>query len=193
MPPKLTRPEAVTLAAYSLGATDRSLDTEDIAMRVAKLVPGMFSWQKAEYKDQIDKELVRVALSDARLKKEYVVGSHDKGGWMLTPQGVRFAERHIKQVEGGIEQRGRGRDEQQLGRERMRLLSSVAFSQYQEAGRTDAVADEAANAFFRIDVYVQGPARERKVTRIVNNFGDDPELGELVRDLSKRVLKGERA
>ena len=52
----------------------------------------MFTWQK--YADRIDKELVRVALSDARLKKGYVVGSHDKGGWMLTPAGQEFARRN---------------------------------------------------------------------------------------------------
>ena len=110
----LTRPEAVTLAAYTLGGTDVPLDTEDIAVRVAELVPGMFSWQKDEHRDRIDKELVRVALSDARLKKKFVVGSHDKGGWMLTPKGRRFAEHNMKHIEGRPNERSRGRNERQL-------------------------------------------------------------------------------
>jgi hypothetical protein len=187
---KLTRPEAVTLAAYSLGASDRAFDTEDIAFQVAQLVPGMFAWQKEEYRDQIDKELVRVALSDARLKKEYVVGSHDKGGWMLTPKGLRFSEKNAALIQGKAE-RGRGRSEQQVERERVRLLSSDAYQQFRETGDPAAVSQGAANAFFRIDVYVKGPARQRKVTRIVNNFGDDPELGELVNALSQQMLREE--
>lgn len=185
---KLTRPEAVTLATYALGGTDGAVDTEDIAVRVAELVPGMFSWQKEEHRDRIDKELVRVALSDARLKKRFVVGSHDKGGWMLTPEGRCFAERNLEYLQGHPVERGRGRDERQLERERVRLLSSDAFDQFEESGDFAAVTDEAANAFFRIDVYVKGQARERKVTRVVNYFGEDPELGELVQGLARRVL-----
>lgn len=187
--PSLTRPEAVTLAAYTLGGADRALDTEDIAVRVAELVPGMFSWQKVEHHDRIDKELVRVALSDARLKKKFVVGSHDKGGWMLTPQGRHFAERNTKHIEGKPIERSRGRDERQLERERIRLLSSDAFVQFRESGDIGKVTDEAANAFFRIDVYVKGQARERKVTRVVNYFSEDRDLGELAQGLADRVLE----
>lgn len=179
----------MTLAVYALDGMDRAVNTEDIAVRVAELVPGMFSWQKDEYRNRIDKELVRVALSDARLKKKYVVGSHDKGGWMLTPQGQRFAERNKKHLEEQPVERSRGRDERQHERERVRLLSSDAFLQFQERGDATTVTEEAANAFFRIDVYVKGQARERKVTRVVNHFNDDPDLGELVQELADRVLK----
>jgi hypothetical protein len=185
----LTRPEAVTLALYALGGVDHALGTEDIAVRVADLAPGMFAWQKDEYRDRIDKELVRVALSDARLKKKYVVGSHDKGGWMLTQQGQRFAEQNRQHLEGQPMKRGRGRVERQHGRERARLLTSDAFVQFQENRDVASVGDDAVNAFFRIDVYVKGQARERKVARLVNHFNDDPDLGELVQALADRVLK----
>ena len=74
-------------------------------------------------------------------------------------------------------------------RERVRLLSSDAFAQFQNSGNAATVTDEAANAFFRIDVYVKGQARERKVTRVVNYFGEDPDLGELVQGLAGRVLE----
>lgn len=184
----LTRPEAVALALYALGGADEAKDTEDVAVRVADIVPGMFSWQKKQYRDRIDKELVRVALSDARIKKRWVVGSHNKGGWMLSPDGQRFAERNRKYLEGGPVQRGRGRDEQQHQRQRIRLLTSDAFAQYNDGG-SEAVSDEASEAFFRVSVYVKGQARERKVMRLVNQFGDDEELGELVNALAERVLE----
>src|SRR2546423_1359275 len=50
--PQLTRPEAVTLALYALGGADASFETEDVAIRVAEIAPGMFAWQK--YPERID-------------------------------------------------------------------------------------------------------------------------------------------
>ena len=179
----LTRPEAVTLALYARGGADQAIDTEDVAIEVAQLVPGMFSWQK--YRDQIDKELVRVALSDARLKKKWVVGGHQKGGWMLTPEGQAFAQTNQHQLDD-VAPRQRGRNEQQHERERMRLLTSAAYARV-SAGDGDQVTDDEADAFFRINVYVEGEARDRKVARIENQFGEDPELGAAVRALAARA------
>jgi hypothetical protein len=180
----LTRPEAVTLALYELGGAERAFDTEDIAIHVAQTAPGMFAWQK--FADRIDKELVRVALSDARLKKGYVVGSHDKGGWMLTSAGNEFARRNRDRLAQQPVERRRGKDEQQLQRERARLLTSAAYSRYQNGG-IDGVTDDEADAFFRLNVYVRGQARGRKIARIENQFGEDSELGELVKLLAARA------
>jgi hypothetical protein len=187
--PQLTRPEAVVLALLALRGDERSLDTEDVAIEVARLVPGMFAWQK--YPDQIDKELVRVALSDARLKKKWVVGAHDKEGWMLTPSGVAFAERSNGRLSKQPASRSRGRSEQQQNRERIRLLSTRAFDRFQ-SGQLDELTDEELNAFFRLNPYVREQAREQKITRIENQFGDDPELGELVGALAERVREREQ-
>lgn len=177
----LTRPEAVTLALYALGGADTAADTEDIAVRVAELAPGMFAWRK--YPDLIDKELVRVALSDARLKKHWVVGSHDRGGWLLTPSGQELARGSEALLEGAKEVRRSGRDERQRERERVRLTSSAAFERIR-AGDLDGITTDEADAFFRINVYVEGQARERKIARIENQFADDPELGKAVRTLA---------
>lgn len=180
----MTRPEAVTLALYGLGGADRAVDTEDIAVHAAQLAPGMFSWQK--YPDRIDKELVRVALSDARLKKGYVVGSHDKGGWVLTPAGQAFARLTGERNGDGESGHRRGRDDQQLRREKVRMLTSRAFERFAK-GATSDITDDEADAFFRLNLYVRGQARERKIARIQNQFGSDPELGELVRQLAARA------
>lgn len=177
----LTRPEAVTLALFALGGADVAAETEDVAVRVAELAPGMFAWRK--YPDLIDKELVRVALSDARLKKHWVVGSHDRGGWLLTTSGQELARSKEALLDGTKEVRRSGRDERQLVRERVRLLSSSAFEQI-SGGDLDRVTTDAADAFFRINVYVEGQARERKIARIENQFGGDPILGDAVRALA---------
>ena len=178
-----TRPEAATLALFAEGGEREPVETEDVAVRVVDIAPGMFSWQK--YRDRIDKELVRVALSDAKLKAGYVIGSHSKG-WMLTPEGLEFARANIDTAggEGGAQRRRP--DDRQWERERARLLSSDAYIRLQ-SDDPDAVTADEADAFFRLNVYVRGPARERKIARIVNHFGDDPELGDAVRLMSARA------
>jgi len=46
------------------------------------------------------------------------------------------------------------------------------------------VSRREAEAFFRLDEYVTGPSRERKLLRIVDNFADDPDLGDAVKQLA---------
>jgi hypothetical protein len=177
----MTRPEAATIALFLCGGEQDVAHTEDVALRTAEVAPGMFSWEK--HPEFIDKELVRVALSDARLKKHYVVGSHDKG-WMLTPIGVRYA--HGTASTTSVPSARRGKAGQQIARERARLLSSDAHQKF-SAGQSDQITDDEADAFFRLNIYVRGEARLRKIIRIENEFAADPELGNLVTLLAERA------
>jgi hypothetical protein len=177
--PALTRPEAATLALYELGGADNTVDTEDIAVQLESLAPGMFVWQK--YRDRIDKELVRVALSDARLKAGYVVGSHSKG-WMLTAAGVDFGKRRSEGRAPGVPQRTT-REDAQWAKERARLLNTAAYSRLASGEAEDITPDE-ADAFFRLNVYIRGESRDKKIVRLENQFGNDPEVGPLVRLLA---------
>lgn len=179
----LTRPEAATLALYAEGGEREMADTEDVAVRIAEIAPGMFSWRK--YRDRIDKELVRVALSDARLKSGYTIGSHAKG-WMLTAKGLEFARRNADRAGERAASERRGPDDLQWERERARLLVSDAFARLQDGGIEGVTVDE-ADAFFRLNVYVKGAARERKIARIENRFSNDTELGAAVRLLATRA------
>jgi hypothetical protein len=171
----LTRPEAATLALYAEGGELEMVDTEDVAVRVGEIAPGMFSWRK--YRDRIDKELVRVALSDARLKAGYTIGSHSKG-WMLTAAGLEFARENADRAGEEAASERRRPDDRQWERERARLATSDAFARLQNGG---------VDAFFRLNVYVKGDARERKIARIENRFSDDPELGAAVKLLAARA------
>jgi hypothetical protein len=56
----------------------------------------------------------------------------------------------------------------------------------------EAVTLQEAEAFFRLDDYVTGEAREQKIIRVLNAFGDDPELGQAAQDLARKV-RGDRA
>lgn len=182
----MTRPEAATIALYLCGGEQDLAHTEDVAIRAAEIAPGMFSWEK--HPQYIDKELVRVALSDARLKKRYVVGSHDKG-WMLTPTGVSYAH-GAAGIASAPTTRRRGRADQQFARERARLRSSDAFEKF-ASGQQGQITDDEADAFFRLNVYVRGQARLRKITRIENEFAADQELGDVVALLAERAKQRE--
>ena len=91
--------EVVTLAVYLLGGDQRAIDTEDVAIEAHRLAPGRFAWRK--YPDQVNLELVRVYLSDAKkpAKGEWLEGS-GKDGWSLTPAGLRWAKEAARTVKG---------------------------------------------------------------------------------------------
>ena len=182
----LTRPEAATLALALLGGADNAVHTEDVAVQLETLAPEMFSWQK--YRDRTDKELVRVALSDARLKARLVIGSHARG-WMLTPSGVKFAQANRHRVEHDMQQR-QSPDDAHLRRERARLLETEAYVRAQ-AGEVDLISADEADAFFRLNVYVRTDSREKKIARIENQFGNDPEIGPVVTVLALRARERE--
>jgi len=179
-----TRPEAVTLALDGIGGAEAAQDTEDVALRVSELFPGMFAWRK--YREHIDIELVRVALNDATKKKGWVVGSHRQGGWLLTPAGVLQAQRLRAQLPDAPATHQRGKDEQLRERERGRLLATSAFARVSAGDAASVTADE-ADSFFRMNVYVEGSARERRIARLQNLFGSDPELGPVVAALAARA------
>src|SRR5687767_15856094 len=96
----LANHEVLTLAVYLLGGETQRIDTEDIAIRANELAPGRFAWKK--YPDQINLELIRVYLSDAKkaAKGRYLAGSGNTG-WMLSQRGLHFAREHA--MDPGLE------------------------------------------------------------------------------------------
>lgn len=179
--------EIVAIAVYLLGGRTRPIDTEDIAVKANELAPGRFTWRK--YRDQINLEIIRVYLSDAKKQSK---GSYLNGtgtdGWLLTEAGLSFAKEHAgflvpedlaREVVDIREKRWRRS-------ERTRLLSTDAFQKL-TAGKLDTVSSAEAAAFFRVDEYVSVEMRKKKVTRLLNAFGDDPELGKAIRALAKLV------
>ncbi|MGA8214446.1 MAG: hypothetical protein WB799_12695, partial [Candidatus Sulfotelmatobacter sp.] len=66
------------------------------------------------------------------------------------------------------------------------MLASSALAKYRSQGSA-VVSVQEASAFFRIDDYIVGKLREEKLARILNAFGDDPEIGEVVREFARKV------
>ncbi|GEM_PF-276128 len=182
--------EIVTLATYLLGGASRYVDTEDVAKKANEIAPGRFTWRK--YADQINLEVVRVYLSDAKKpeKGAYLLGS-GTDGWSMTEKGLEFVRRRASELKGANLARKSlsPREKRWLRNERARMLASDAYLKFKDGG-LDAVPRSEAEAFFRVDDYVVGEQRERKIVRALNTFGDDDELGPVVRELAGKVRKG---
>ena len=186
----LNNVEIVTLAVYLLGGHSLPVDTEDIAKKANELAPGRFIWKK--YQDQINIEIVRVRLSDAKnlSKGGYLVGSTKKG-WRLSELGLQFCKKRARDftVRESELEKTPPMDNAEMAwqsREKARMLGSTALELLKSKGE-DAVSAQEAEAFFRIDDYIVGEARKKKVHRIIDIFKNDQELGNFVVTLAKKV------
>ncbi len=184
---RLSAWQLVVLAVARCGGATRSIDTEDVAVAVHRLAPGRFSWRK--HKDQINLEHVRVALSDAKKEKSgaLLTGSGN-AGWMLTAAGKAFADSVPEsQAATGIDRRLSPDERRVRSRELLRVREHPAvMARLADPTHVPTVRD--AEAVFRVDAYVVGIDRKRKIDRLINTVGDDPEIGPLVRDLAQMLL-----
>ena len=181
--------EVLKVALYLLGGDRAFVSTEDVAVKANELAPGRFTWRK--YKDQINLELVRVYLSDLK-KTRNGVRVHGSGstGWMLTEAGLAEAADATR----GMDPRFLARAPMSPGErrrhdnERARMLESAASDRYR-AGRLDRLTRREAEELFRVDDYITGAARERKIERALTAFADDSVLAPLLREAAQ-VLRG---
>jgi hypothetical protein len=178
--------EVVTLAVHLLGGAQRAIDTEDVAVQAHRLAPGRFAWKK--YPEQINLELIRVYLSDAKMKGKLVLGS-GRTGWRLTQKGLKWAEQAARETGPVDTSRSRAAlrsgsvDEQRWRRERSRVVSSGAWTEWQTGNRDISTAE--AKEVFRIDSYARGDLREAKITRLRSLFTEDGEIAPFLDHLIK--------
>jgi hypothetical protein len=179
--------EILTLAVFLLGGDSRYIDTEDIAVKANELAPGKFTWVK--YRDQINIHTVKTHLWDAKSERKgsLLLGS-EKEGWMLTASGLDLARQRINGLKGIKSQKKKltEPEKQWMRTERLRMRTSSAYEKL-TTGQIDKVTREEAESFFRLNNYVVGKARERKLVRVLNLFGDDEEFGGVVKALAKLV------
>ena len=187
---KLANHEIVTVAVFLLGGDTKYIDTEDVAIKANAIAPGRFTWTK--YPDQINIDTVRKRLWDGKKpeKGEYLVGSEQQG-WMLTEKGQAFAKQQASKLRKVDLTRTRRSTKERgwLNREHGRLLSTEAFEKYKR-GDAAAITNEDVQRFFRLTNYVFGKARTERIGRIVNFFSSDPDLGQLVQELAKKLEGG---
>lgn len=186
---RLSSRDLVVLTVFLLGGDSEPIDTEDVAKRVNELAPGRFTWVK--YPDQINIELVRTYLSDAKKPKHgALLSGTGNTGWRLTAAGQKFAseKQTVAKQPFRRERKLSAADAAWLRCERERWIGSDAFSKH-AGGRTEEVTKQEAEALFRLDDYIVDRLREKKIGRVVNAFRDDAELCELVETLATRVMR----
>lgn len=185
---ELSNVDLVTLALHSLGGAAERIDTEDVAVRANELAPGRLTWRK--YPQQINLELVRVFLSDAK-KPAYgsaVIGT-GRTGWMLSERGaVRalFLARQAPLAPGAVRPRHGTAADQRQRAERSWLLGHRALQDLRAKG-PDALSARDLESLFRMDEYVVGEARERRIARVLASVCDDAELLAALRLAATRV------
>jgi len=176
--------EIVTIAVFLLGGASVPVDTEDVAMKANEIAPGRFTWRK--YKSQVNIEAVRKRLWDAK-RLESINGS-ERSGWTVTQRGLRLAKELHPKLDQVRFSEGRLslKEKQWRAAERRRLLGSEAFKYFRMNGEKGVKMQE-AQAFFRLDDYVIGELRERKILRILDAFSGDKQLGQAVTQLAEIV------
>ena len=183
----LSNIDIVTIAVYLLGGDSKYVDTEDVAAKANELAPGRFTWRK--YCEQINIENVRKRLSDAKnpAKGGYLFGSSTQG-WLLSENGLKFCRKNSKQLKSaGLSREPLDKKEMSWRRhEKARMLASPAFEKIR-ANREAEITSREAEGFFMVDDYITGVAREKKLARIINTFGNDAELGRVIRLLKEKV------
>jgi hypothetical protein len=185
--------EVATIAIYLIGGGTRAVDTEDAAVRCHELAPSLFSWQK--YKNQINLELVRVSLSDAKKPKNGgLLSGSGREGWRLSSKGldwVRNAGQKLIGSEGQQLKRGQSKagsiDAVRRERERNRLVACDAWRTWSDSR---AITPRAAREVFRIDEYTTGKMLEIKITRLRSMFEHDGELSRFLSEASEKATKG---
>ena len=96
----LSNLEVLTYVLAELGELENAVHLEKIADRAYELTPGAFRWELDEFSDRIDKDKVRVSLTDlekpSKGKLARAIGPSQRGQskktdvWQLTPEGVEW-------------------------------------------------------------------------------------------------------
>jgi hypothetical protein len=136
--------DAVTYVLAELGGVDTSVHLERIAVRVFELIPGAFRWDLDEYSAFVDKDKVRVSLTDAEKPEKgglvEAVGvtrsGHSKRTdlWRLTSKGaawVRENEDRIRETLGTTTPRLK---KARVSALRRRLRANSLYAEFERTG-----------------------------------------------------------
>ncbi len=138
----LTNIEIVTYAVALLGGIDRPVHLENVAVKSYELGPGAFRWDLDEFASYIDKDKVRVSLTDAEkdVRGALVRGvGQTRGGrtkrtdfWRLTAAGTAWIADNREVIE---EATGAGMPALKRGKAqdlRRKVAQSELFRRFEE-------------------------------------------------------------
>jgi len=183
----------VTAALHQLGGGSRAVDTEDVAVRSFELAPYLFAWQK--YPEQINLELVRVALSDAKKPKNGgLTSGSGRAGWRLTQRGLAWAQQSsLLDSRPASATKARGKrtagsvDVVRRNREKARLEGSAAWQAWSKG---QLVSQRDARALFRIDQYTTDEMVEIKIVRLLDMPWNDSQTERFLKHAADILRQG---
>lgn len=186
----LTKPDLAALVVYLLGGDQKSVDTEDIAVKINQLVPGVFVWKK--YPEQINLKLIETFLYDAKKTRcgEMLIGT-TRNGWRMSAKGMEWVYKHEFDLstlgDSLLDSRERvaGTDPIRVEREKRRLLSSKSWADWTESKKPQL---QSVQQLFRVDDYTTAKMIENKVVRLCSHFKDDLEVSRFLSYASQLIL-----
>jgi hypothetical protein len=118
---------------YLAGGATARVHTEDVALKCWELYPDSFSWTK--YPQYPDKDIVRVALTDARKTKYGALlsgrvegqssGSGEQEGWILTESGLTWIRQYADELDENSAAKAERKSHRQLLLKRVRDLKGT--------------------------------------------------------------------
>src|SRR5690348_10323698 len=136
--------ELVVYALYLLGGDSERVHTEDITLKCFELFPASFSW--AKYSQYPDKDIVRVALTDARKKQHGALVEGRTGqkrglsaktlrrpmddGWVLTSPGMQWIKQNLADLERISDSGSVKQHRQKVLRQLKRIRDNRLFGHY---------------------------------------------------------------
>ena len=178
---ELSNCEIVVYALYLLGGATTRQHTEDIALKCFEVLPTAFSWVK--YSQFPDKDIVRVALTDAHKEKYGVLVEGRTGqsrgqyrsrnqrpstdGWILTDAGFKWVEENLPRLEQ-IGEVTRDHRQQSLKFLR-RIRQHEAFKSFEDSGDEFSPSIGALAELLRCRVDADPDIWEERFDRISKN------------------------
>lgn len=165
--PSLPNRELVVYALAVLGGESQRVHTEDLAIKCHELFPESFSWTK--YPQLPDKDIVRVALTDARKpqwgrlvegrsgeKQGHAAKTNRKpepDGWRLTEEGIKWIAEHGARLEALTRGDSIKPHRQKVLKRLKRLREHLLFLEYtkNKTSFAPAIADIADFVRCRVD------------------------------------------
>lgn len=165
--------ELVVYCLYVAGGATKRVHTEDLALKCWELFPDSFSWTK--YTQYPDKDIVRVALTDARKGKygALVAGrvegkasgtSHgEPEGWLLTDKGLAWIKENSDLFDGVAAKHERKTHRQLLLRRVRDLASGALYRQFVESGASFSPTIGELAAFLKCRVDANDAVWQRRL------------------------------
>ena len=144
MAPKSTTPtnvEVVTFAIALLDGLQSAVHLEEIAVKAFELSPGAFRWDLDSFSEFIDKDKVRVSLTDAEKpsagKLVESIGQTTRSGgqkrthlWRLTASGSEWVSANSDRLAAVLGSRAPGLKRSRANQLRRQILESVLYRDY---------------------------------------------------------------